>query len=74
MWPRRRRTEQPSIVEPDAVRKAEQAAARAEEDLRKVKRQRPEVDALTASFQRHMKKNHFDQRFKLEIRRRTTSP
>ncbi|MGW4718892.1 DUF7620 family protein [Nocardia sp. NPDC004260] len=73
MWLRRRRTDTVRI-DREQVRRAEEAASKAEEDLRKVQRQRPEVDRLAASIQRHLNRNHFGERFQLEIRRRASSP
>ncbi|MGV9540938.1 DUF7620 family protein [Nocardia beijingensis] len=74
MWPRRRRTEEDLSVDLEQVRRAEEAASKAEEDLRALKRQRPEVDQLAASFRNHLKANHFGEKFRLEIRRRASSP
>ncbi|MEU2013119.1 hypothetical protein [Nocardia sp. NPDC019302] len=74
MRPKRRRIEQEFSVDREQVRRAEEAASKAEEDLRAVERQRPEVDQLAASFRRHLKANHFGEKFKLEIRRRASSP
>jgi hypothetical protein len=74
MWPKRRRIEREFSVDLEQVRQAEEAALQAEEDLRAVESQRPEVDRLAASFQRHLRKNHFGEKFRLEIRRRASSP
>jgi hypothetical protein len=73
MWPRRR-IEREFSVDLEQVRLAEEAASKAEEELRTVEDQRPEVDRLAASFRRHLKANHFGEKFRLEIRRRASSP
>ncbi|WP_439847964.1 DUF7620 family protein [Nocardia nova] len=73
MWPKRRRTK-PSTAPSDRVRRAEEAASKAEDELRQVQKQRSEVDRLAASIQGFVKRNHFGERFELEIKRRASSP
>ena len=73
MWPKRRRNK-PSITPSDRVRRAEEEASKAEEELRRVRKQRAEVDRLTASIQGFVRRNHFGERFELEIKRRASSP